>query len=79
MFAPEDIPPAPDRDDLATVRAFTFTLKTACDEFHDDPFTPVACAPSWCTSSSTKNQPPTPRRSAHKRRCAASPFVSALR
>jgi hypothetical protein len=45
MCLPDDIPSAPDRDDLATVRAFNFALKTACDEFHDDPFNLVACAP----------------------------------
>jgi hypothetical protein len=44
MCPPDDIPPVPDPDDLATVRDFNFALKIACDELHDDPFNPVARA-----------------------------------
>ena len=42
MSLTDDIPPAPDPNDLATVRAFNFARKIACDELHDDPFDPVA-------------------------------------
>ncbi|MDT5051797.1 MAG: hypothetical protein QOF66_163 [Mycobacterium sp.] len=44
MCPPDDIPPVPDPNDLATVRKFNFALKIACDELHDDPFNPVARA-----------------------------------
>jgi hypothetical protein len=44
MCPPDAIPSVPEPDDLATVRAFSFALKIACDELHDDPFNPLARA-----------------------------------
>ena len=44
MSPKNGIPPEPDPNDLATVRAFNFARKIACDELHDDPFNPVARA-----------------------------------
>jgi hypothetical protein len=42
MSLTDDMPPVPDPQNLATVRAFNIALKIACDELHDDPFNPVA-------------------------------------